>query len=101
LRFRERLLVISANAEDDSIDLSLTTIGDSDEKGGPALNQRRPWNEVIGRSFGWGWITVNQQGYCDGILISFGGIVPTLAINVAASSLQVGRIDFDQAPASE
>jgi hypothetical protein len=46
--------------------------------------------------FGWGWITMNQQGYCDGLLLSFGKVIfPQLVLNVMASAIEVGKIAKD------
>jgi len=45
------------------------------------------------KSFGWGWLTINQQGYIDGDMLSFAGITPRLLITVVASSLKVSGIE--------
>jgi hypothetical protein len=50
------------------------------------------WNPFIGKPFMWGWITINQQNYLDGILLSFDTIVPNILLNVAASSIEVRPI---------
>jgi hypothetical protein len=50
------------------------------------------WNQFIGKPFAWGWITINQQNYLDGILVGFDTIMPDILLNVAASSLVVGLI---------
>jgi hypothetical protein len=46
------------------------------------------WDRFIGKAFGWGWVTVNQQGYCDGALLGFDGISPNISIEVMASSIK-------------
>jgi hypothetical protein len=35
---------------------------------------------------------VNQQGYLDGVLLSFGGVIPQLLITVVASSLKTRKV---------
>jgi hypothetical protein len=85
-------LIVVADGNDDSIDITAT---DTTEVRNPDCvdgSHLEPWNNFIGRPFGWGWITINQQGYCDGLLLSFGGIVPQLVLNVIASSIKVSAI---------
>jgi len=85
-------LIIVADENDDSIDITVAETVDMSSTGGVDGSNLEPWKSLIGESFGWGWVTVNQQGYCDGLLLSFGGIVPQLLINVIASSIKVGTI---------
>ena len=92
LDFGTNALVVSADEDDDSIDLSVSLGADSHRAGDVDSSHLEPWDNFIGMSFGWGWVTVNQQGYCDGLLISFKGIVPQIILNVIASSIKVGTI---------
>lgn len=46
------------------------------------------WSRFIGKEFFCGWFTINQQGYTDGVLLSFDGVVPEIGVNVIASSLE-------------
>ena len=41
-----------------------------------------------------GSITINQQNYLDGVLLSFDDIRPDIALNVMASSIYVGCIVY-------
>ena len=50
------------------------------------------WEPFIARPFGWGYAVVNQQGYCDGLLLSFGDIRPKVLLQVIASSIDVKAI---------
>jgi hypothetical protein len=50
------------------------------------------WREFVGQPFGWGWAVMNQQGYSDGVLLSFGGVTPQVLLEVIASSLKTHRI---------
>jgi Family of unknown function (DUF6334) len=85
-------LIVSAKQEDDSIDFDVVVAASVDRTGGVDASQLPEWKDLIDVPFGWGWVTVNQQGYCDGLLLSFGGIVPQVVLNVTASSILVGRI---------
>jgi len=85
-------LYFTARAEenDDTVTVSILPSNqltmDEDVSGG------EPWREFIGRSFGWGWLIMNQQGYIDGLLIGFDGIEPAVLLNVLASSIKISRI---------
>ncbi len=92
LDFGPKSLVVIADEDDDSIDVELMNTCDLHIVDGIDASQMEPWKDFIGKSLGWGWITVNQQGYCDGVLLSFGGIVPQVMLNVAASSIKAGVI---------
>ena len=84
-------LVVAADGNDDSTEI--TTQDRADRDGGVGDASRfEPWNDLIGKPFGWGWVTVNKQGYCDGLLLSFDGIVPQVVLDVIASSIKVDTI---------
>jgi hypothetical protein len=85
-------LVVTADEDDDSIDFGVAASPDASQVGCVEASHVEPWKGLIGKSFGWGWVTVNQQGYCDGLLLSFEGIVPDVLLNVMASSIKVGLI---------
>ncbi len=85
-------LVVTADESDDSIDITALAAVDLREHGGVDASRLEPWKGFIGKPFGWGWVTVNQQGYCDGLLLSFGGIVPQLFLNVIASSIKLSAV---------
>lgn len=85
-------LIITADPDDDTIDFSVSDSDDPGAEGYVDASQAEPWKNLIGRSFGWGWVTINQQGYCDGLLFSFDGIYPAVLLNVIASSIKVGLI---------
>jgi hypothetical protein len=91
LDFGIRLLVVFAAPDDDTIDFQFadpTSLpSDSIE-----TSHLSPWKDFIGVGFGWGWVTVNQQGYCDGMLLSFGGIFPQVVLSVIASSIKIGQV---------
>jgi Family of unknown function (DUF6334) len=47
-----------------------------------------------------GYAVVNQQGYCDGLLLSFGDIRPKVLLQVMASSIEVKAIS-EVSPSSQ
>jgi hypothetical protein len=92
LDFDGASLVILADENDDSIDITLSEQTDQRNISDVDASDLDPWRGFVGMPFGWGWVTVNQQGYCDGVLLSFGGIFPQIALNVVASSIKVAAI---------
>jgi hypothetical protein len=91
LNFGPKSLLIKAEPEDDTVVLSIIE-HPSNEKEQVDVSGRKPWSQYIGLEFGWGSLVINQQGYIDGVLLSFSGIEPQLLINVAASSLKIMQI---------
>jgi hypothetical protein len=87
--FDQASLTVKANAEDDTVEIS--SAANDKAVAGNATNVE-PWATFIGEPFGWGWVTVNQQGYCDGVLLSFRGITPQLLLSVSSSSIEVSTI---------
>jgi hypothetical protein len=87
LKFTSKTLILSANAEDDTIHVRCVRAGEETIKGCKRVNESPFWKKYVGTEFGGGWITVNQQGYCDGVLLGFGGIAPSILLNVMASSI--------------
>jgi len=85
-------LVVIADENDDSIGIAGAETVTLCNAGRTCGSHLEPWSRLIGKPFGWGWVTVNQQGYCDGLLLSFGGIVPQVSLNVVASSIKVATV---------
>jgi Family of unknown function (DUF6334) len=94
LDFGSVCLVIKANPEDDSIDTRVESPCDYEVTGWIDVSDHHPWRDYTGKSFGWGWVTVNQQGYWDGLLLGFENAVPQIVLNVAASSIKTGLIHY-------
>lgn len=90
LDFGSTSLVVTVNKDDDSIELRNEHGTDTSDL--IDMTQSNPWKNFVGKAFGWGWVTINQQGYCDGLLLSFGEAVPQLVLNVAASSIKIGMV---------
>ena len=89
LRFAAGALVFLADADTDTIEVRYQESGSFDFPGLRRVDDASPWLSLVGRTFGWGSVTINQQGYQDGVLLSFGGLEPSVALTVAASSLKV------------
>jgi hypothetical protein len=87
--FGDLSLFVLADREDDSINLDISTSAAPHARD---VSGTDLWRSFINQPFGWGWLTVNQQGYCDGVLLSFDGIVPQILLNVVASSIKVMHI---------
>lgn len=92
LGFGAQVLVVTADANDDSLDVDVAASADFQDADRVDVSDVAPWDAYAGKSFGWGWIAINQQGYCDGMLLSFEGIIPQLILNVVASSIKVGVV---------
>jgi hypothetical protein len=108
LQFTTKTLLFTANPDDDTISVrfgnprsSNTNARSLNTTAWTRSDARRPWKSLIGAAFGWGWITINQQGYCDGVLLSFDGVLPTIMLCVIRSSITIRRIvEEDQRIAS-
>ncbi len=92
LQFPRKSLLLTADADDDTLSVRVEETQSFDLAGWTRVDSQEPWLGFVGSSFGWGWITVNQQGYADGALLSFDGINPTVLLHVSASSIRVSSI---------
>ena len=92
LEFTTKRLLFTANPDDDTIDVRCEDIPSANSSAWKPLSAKEPWKSLIGSAFGWGWIAVNQQGYCDGIILSFDDILPTIMLYVLGSSITVRRL---------
>lgn len=92
--FAEKALVIEANPEDDTVQIACKDNITEQVAGLTPISRHSPLGKWIGKRFGWGWITINQQGYRDGVLLSFGDRVfpPALLLEVSASSIGIHEI---------
>lgn len=92
LEFTTKRLVFTANPDADTIDVRCEDIQSSNSSAWKRANAREPWKSLIGSAFRWGWITVNQQRYCDGVILSFDDLLPTIMLYVIGSSITVRRL---------
>lgn len=87
LDFDSLSLIIKADPTDDTIEV------ESQQPSSSGHSQvQPPWSSLIGKQFAFGWVTINHQGYCDGVLLSFKDFVPQIALTVSASSIKIGVI---------
>ena len=86
--FEPGFLNIAVDTNDDSLDVFLSKDRSANSE---CASQRSPWKQQIGKPFGWGWIGVNQQGFLDGVSLSFGSTVPQFSITAIASSLRLTK----------
>jgi hypothetical protein len=92
LAFRSKNLILQAVEDDDTVEFWTSVSFDADATNGQNVSHLHPWKELIGREFGWSWVAINQQGYLDGVLLSFAGIEPRVFVTAVASSLKVSVI---------
>lgn len=85
-------LLVLANEDDDTVALWTTNTDCWDPNQGTDMNHDEVWKPFIGQRFGWGYILVNQQDYCDGVLLGFGDILPKVLLQVVASSIKIRAI---------
>ena len=88
LEFDQDCLNVKAEPSDDTITFHIVRKEDFKSGGSIDVSQSETWRGFIGESFGWGWITINQQDALDGILLSFGGITPNVMLIVMASTIK-------------
>jgi len=86
LIFAKGNLLIQANPDDDTISVASGVMLDADDF--VDLSSSDFWRGFVGQRFGWGWTVTNQQGYQDGVLLSFNGISPQVMLEVAASTVK-------------
>jgi hypothetical protein len=87
LKFPDAVLALAVDADTDTIEVRCHDAASFDLADLTCINDAPPWPSLCGKSFGWGWVTINQQGYQDGVVLSFNGLEPSVMLNVAAASL--------------
>jgi hypothetical protein len=85
-------LVALADEDDDTVAISAANTGSLNLAPEADVSHMPLWKPLIGKPFGWGYIVVNQQGYCDGLLLGFGDIRPRVLLQVMASSIDIKPI---------
>lgn len=97
--FGPKSLVVVADEDEDTVAISIANTDVLELSVASDVSATPLWRPLLGKPFGWGYIVINQQGYCDGLLLSFGGIRPNVLLNVIASSIRVSAIS-DAPPTS-
>ena len=90
LAFGAEGLVFRCNEDSDAITVSFEPIPELEDA--DDLTAHSAWSRFIGKEFSTGWLMFNQQGYTDGALLSFDGVVPELGLNVVAAAFEVLEI---------
>ena len=67
LDFGETSLIITANEEEDSLEVRAAQRPDTADF--VDVSGAEPWNKFVGKKFGRGWLTVNQLGAWDGLVL--------------------------------
>ena len=89
LKFSAGVLTFTVDADTDTVEVRHEEAEAFDFSGLIRASDLTTWSSLIGQSFGWGWVTINKQGYQDGVILSFGGLQPSVLLVAAASSLRV------------
>lgn len=87
LQFASLTVIIEAEPDDDTIKFHVTSKQQPTEEWCQASGSE-PWIGVIGKPFGWGWLTINHLDALDGILMSFSGNTPQVLLTVVGSSIK-------------
>jgi Family of unknown function (DUF6334) len=90
LDFGETCLIITANEEEDSLEVRAAQRPDT--AGFVNVSESEPWTRFVGKRFGWGWLTINQLGAWDGLMLGFEAAAPQIMLHVTDSSIRVGVI---------
>jgi hypothetical protein len=90
LGFGETYLMITANEEEDSLEVRAAQGADTD--GFVNVSESEPWTRFVGKRFGWGWLTINQLGAWDGLILGFEAAAPQVMLHVRDSAIRVGVI---------
>lgn len=90
LAFGADALIFRCNEDSDAISVTFEPIPDLEDA--DDLTTDPAWSRFIGKELFTGWLMQNQQGYADGALLSFDGVVPEVGLNVVAAAFEVLEI---------
>ncbi len=85
-------LLFRVNIDSDELSASYQAKSFHASRSHRSIRTTKLWSKYIGKSYGWNWLAVNQQGYLDTVLISFMGIEPNVMLQAVASSIEVFAI---------
>lgn len=92
LQWDNGFLLFRADSDTDSLEVEYQEGAFASSGKYRSLRSSSPWSEYIGKSCGWTWLAVDQEGYWDSALLSFDDIIPNVLLNVTASSIGVFSI---------
>lgn len=87
LAFGADALIFRCNEDSDAITVTFELIPELEDA--DDLTTDPAWSRFIGKELSTGWLMQNQQGYADGALLSFDGVVPEVGLNVVAAAFEV------------
>jgi hypothetical protein len=85
----DAVVVLRVDEDTDQIIVTLEAIEPTD--GGTQWVSVAALHSVVGRRFGWCWVSCNSQGYLDAFTVSVDGIEPNLMFVGVASTLECRR----------
>jgi hypothetical protein len=82
------VLGLTVDPDNDTIQLAVTAA-----RVKPCRDASRllPWSQQIGKPFGWGWVSINQQGYLDSVSLGFDSVTPQLTVTAIGSALRITK----------
>jgi len=94
LGFERGMVLLSADADDDTIEVSVV-----ESASGRDVSAQAPWKDAIGRGLVWVWALTNQHGYEDGCQFEFGDVGRNdrpeqfcIQVIVAAATLHISTV---------
>ena len=88
LQFATLTFSIEAEPDDDTIRFDVTSKQQPNTENWCQSSSFEPWSRVVGKPFSWGWLTINHLDALDGVLLSFSGNTPQVALTVVGSSIK-------------
>jgi hypothetical protein len=88
----DKILIFSANPDDDTLKVDYSNEMSFETDGWRCISTDIPWINILGHHIDMLWITINNQGYCDGAIIGIDGLLPSIIMNVIASNICVFNI---------
>jgi hypothetical protein len=92
LKFSNAVLTIKVDPDSDTMEVRCQRAELFDTAGMTSVRGSPAWVSLVGQVFGWGWVTINQQGYQDGVVLSFDGLEPNVMLTAAGSSIRIYSI---------
>ncbi len=89
LDFGDSYLRFTVDIDTDTLTSEFQSHPFRSRKGYESVQSAKAWKKHVGRTCGWTWLAINQQGYADSVMIGFDGIEPQVLLLAIASSLEV------------
>jgi hypothetical protein len=99
LEFERLSVILRANPDDDSLDISLGTLTADAEETLSDISHSAPWSSCLSAGARWLWQLTNQQGRNDAVRFEFGnpdeqsrGVIELLVVASAVETYAVSRV---------